>query len=70
MKKCFLLLTMFFLIIVAPNCTTDDTTSTQSEEWKCGVYNGHQLYTGPKGGCFYYNSNGNKTYVDRSNCKC
>lgn len=23
---------------------------------------------GPKGGCYYINSNGNKTYVDRSYC--
>jgi hypothetical protein len=26
-------------------------------------------YTGPRGGCYYINSNGNKTYVDRSLCK-
>ncbi len=25
-------------------------------------------YTGPRGGCYYINSNGNKTYVDRSFC--
>lgn len=24
--------------------------------------------TGPRGGCYYINSNGNKTYVDRSMC--
>ncbi len=24
--------------------------------------------TGPRGGCYYINSNGNKTYVDRSLC--
>lgn len=23
---------------------------------------------GPRGGCYYINSNGNKTYVDRSTC--
>lgn len=23
---------------------------------------------GPRGGCYYINSNGNKTYVDRSYC--
>lgn len=28
------------------------------------------LKLGPQGGCFYDNSNGNKTYVDRSDCKC
>lgn len=29
---------------------------------------GRQLHVGPRGGCYYYNSNGNKTYVDRSEC--
>lgn len=27
-----------------------------------------QYIRGPRGGCFYYNSNGNKTYVDRGLC--
>lgn len=29
---------------------------------------GRQLHVGPRGGCYYINSNGNKTYVDRSEC--
>ena len=29
---------------------------------------GRQLHIGPRGGCYYINSNGNKTYVDRSEC--
>jgi hypothetical protein len=33
-------------------------------------YNGHPLKIGPKGGCYYINKNGNKTYVDRSYCNC
>ena len=36
------------------------------DEWECGTYNGKTLYTGPRNGCYYINSNGNKTYVDRS----
>lgn len=48
----------------------DNSTSSSQSDWKCGTYNGHQLWTGPKGGCYYYNSNNNKTYVDRSNCNC
>ncbi|WP_394334388.1 hypothetical protein [Spirosoma rigui] len=28
------------------------------------------MYRGPQGGCYYINSNGNKTYVDRDNCSC
>lgn len=31
-------------------------------------YNGRTLHVGPRGGCYYINSNGNKTYVDRSYC--
>ena len=66
----------------APDPATDpapvavDTTGTGgadhggASEWTCGSYKGHTLYTGPKGGCYYYNSSGNKTYVDRSNCNC
>ncbi|GAB3519375.1 hypothetical protein GCM10027442_41070 [Emticicia fontis] len=40
------------------------------DEWPCGVYNGHLLSTGPKGGCYYINNNNNKTYVDRGLCSC
>jgi hypothetical protein len=36
----------------------------------CGTYNGHSLHKGPRGGCYYINSNNNKTYVDRSYCNC
>ena len=36
----------------------------------CGTYNGHQLYKGSQGGCYYINSNGNKTYVAASICSC
>lgn len=54
------------------------TTTTDSElpegvdsgDWRCGIHNGKQLYTGPRGGCYYINSNDNKTYVDRSECNC
>jgi hypothetical protein len=28
------------------------------------------LYKGPKGGCYYINDKGNKSYVDRNKCKC
>lgn len=29
------------------------------------TYNGHTVYTGPRGGKYYYNSNGNKVYIRR-----
>lgn len=32
------------------------------------MYNGKPLLIGPRGGCYYINANGNKTYVDRSFC--
>ncbi|WP_304344078.1 hypothetical protein [Chryseobacterium koreense] len=28
-----------------------------------GTYNGHQVFVGPKGGKYYINKNGNKTYI-------
>jgi hypothetical protein len=36
----------------------------------CGTYNGKSLFKGSDGGCYYINSNGNKTYVSRSLCRC
>ena len=36
----------------------------------CGFRNGKALHLGEQGGCYYINSNGKKTYVDRSYCKC
>lgn len=36
----------------------------------CGTHNGKTLHKGSDGGCYYINSNGNKTYVDRSLCRC
>jgi len=35
-----------------------------------GYYHGHKLYNGPRGGCYYINKNGNKTYVARGYCNC
>jgi len=36
----------------------------------CGSHNGRTLYKGSSGGCYYINDNGNKTYVDESECHC
>ena len=30
-----------------------------------GSYKGKKVFTGPRGGKYYINKNGNKTYVDR-----
>jgi hypothetical protein len=42
----------------------------KSGDTPCGSYNGHSLYKGSSGGCYYINSSGNKEYVDRSFCNC
>lgn len=57
MKKIILL-----LIIISP------FTSCESNDNGGCSYNGHTLYTGSKGGCYYLSSGGNKEYVDKSYC--
>ncbi len=63
-SKFFLILTML-LVVSFYACETPDTSIDS-----CGYHNGHELFKGPKGGCYYINDNGNKTYVDRSECDC
>ncbi|NBB20466.1 DNA/RNA non-specific endonuclease [Runella sp. CRIBMP] len=48
----------------------DFTNAPLNVDTKCRQYNGRQLYIGKSGGCYYINSNGNKTYVDRDLCNC
>lgn len=59
----------------SPSISGSDSTGAASRkidstEWPCGTYDGHTLYAGHKGGCYYYNSSKKKTYVDRSKCNC
>lgn len=51
---------------------TDNSPISDTETFiQCGKgKSGQQLYKGSKGGCYYINSNGNKTYIDKSNCNC
>ena len=56
---------MVFLFSLTLACEKDENNSEG-----CGTHNGNTLYKGPDGGCYYYNSNDNKTYVDRTECKC
>lgn len=42
------------------------SSRSYSENKGC-TYNGHSLFVGPRGGCYYYSGN-SKEYVDRSNC--
>lgn len=69
-KLIFKIIVMLFCIQLNINCSSPSSSSSDDNDWKCGFYNGNQLWTGKLGGCYYINSNGNKTYVDRSNCKC
>ncbi len=62
-----LILGVFFFIAVS-GC--EDTWGDPDGDYPCGYHNGKRLYKGPQGGCYYINSNGNKTYVDRSECNC
>ncbi|SDM43606.1 hypothetical protein [Siphonobacter aquaeclarae] len=57
-------------ISYSAKATSASQTVYEPDEWQCGIYNGHTLFTGPKGGCYYLNLNGNKSYVDRIYCSC
>lgn len=46
------------------------TNAPLNVDTKCRQYNGRQLYIGKSGGCYYINSNGNKSYVERDLCNC
>lgn len=70
-KKLVIILIFLFGITSFNSCGSgiEDNLETRTE-WRCGTHNGKELWTGPRGGCYYKNSNGNKTYVDRSECNC
>lgn len=64
MKNLMKFILPVLFVLAGLSCSGDDY------EEPCGFHNGKQLYLGPKGGCYYYNSNNNKEYVARSECKC
>ncbi|WP_428740159.1 hypothetical protein [Tenacibaculum sp.] len=77
MKKLIIILSLILYVSCSTSSNSDEnnlldenTHEDSASEWKCGTHNGKTLWTGPKGGCYYYNSKGNKTYVDRSECHC
>lgn len=80
MKKLLTLLTIAISSVALITCSKDDDKSNNDkgggknnnseQEWICGEYHGKTLYTGPRGGCYYKQSDGEKTYVDRKYCKC
>ncbi|AFL79712.1 hypothetical protein Aeqsu_0186 [Aequorivita sublithincola DSM 14238] len=72
MKKLLLYGIFGILINITSACDSEESDSEiyESNYNGCGTHNGQTLYEGPEGGCYYYNGNGNKTYVDRSECNC
>lgn len=82
MKKLLTLLTIAISSVALITCSKDDDKSNNAnakgggknnnseQEWVCGEYHGKTLYTGLRGGCYYKQSDGEKTYVDRKYCKC
>lgn len=48
----------------------DYRNTSLNVDTKCSVYNDNTLYIGKSGGCYYINSSGKKTYVDREYCNC
>ncbi len=52
------------------NLSQDAVGDSSTNNDDCGYYNNKPLIKGPKGGCYYINKNGNKTYVEKYLCKC
>lgn len=65
--KSVLFLGLILTSLIFSTCKKKDVSSSDTP---CGTHNGKQLYKGPQDGCYYINSNGNKTYVDKSECNC
>lgn len=64
-KLSYSIYVLIFLAITA--CSSDDASPGGGG---CGTHNGKSLHRGSQGGCYYINSNGNKTYVSKSECNC
>jgi len=41
----------------------NEKVRSEKEYYDRNYYNGHKIYTGPRGGRYYINSNGNKVYL-------
>lgn len=68
MNKALRLILISLTFFLATACSDEGVDSSSSGT---GCYhNGKELHRGPQGGCYYWNSNNNKTYVDRSECDC
>ncbi|MCJ7933285.1 MAG: hypothetical protein MUW56_06510 [Chryseobacterium sp.] len=65
MKKILLMIALAAIICSCGGSASDNDGDLGSGPCK---YNGHRLYTGEKGGCYYISSGGSKEYVDKSYC--
>lgn len=74
MKKTVFYIAILAITALSISCSTGDSGNSDSGNSDtgsgCGTHAGHTLYLGDQGGCFYYNNNGNKVYVERSECHC
>jgi len=73
LSKFILFIILFFAVgrteINAQSKKKSKTKTTQTDKLKKTAeddgeyYHGHKVYTGPRGGKYYINKNGNKTYI-------
>jgi hypothetical protein len=82
MRKLFFISCLAFITAIAAQESTPKNskkkapkTKTTKEIKDCGEYEGHKLYKGAKGGCYYKDRSSktkkiNKVYVDNKYCNC
>ena len=61
---------IFFIILISLfSCNKEsNNSSTNCGNYKLNSGEVKQTYSGSNGGCYYINSNGNKTYIDKIYC--
>jgi len=67
-KVIILLLCIFSSVSVLAQTGKKTSTSTKPKSIKSKTSSGRDYKLGPRGRCYYINSNGNKVYVDRKLC--
>lgn len=67
--RIFFVCLLFFTFLSPQELKSNNPLPAEVNAGPC-YYKDHRLYVGPKGGCYYINKNGNKTYVDRFYCDC
>jgi hypothetical protein len=57
-----------FCLLMAVSFSCEKEAVKPAEDLPCGDYKGNQTYKTEKGACYVFNSNGEKVYVDKSEC--